>query len=411
MLKNIIMSSLNLTISSINFLQDQLSSNLPETYEDIKIHEELREEKWTSEELILNRGYPMEIHYVETEDGYVLKLFRIPASKYETNYKHKQKEAILLIHGIFDSSDGWLCNSEDKCIPLTLVKLGYDVWLGNSRGNKHSRHHKRYSSEDKEFWNFSFHEMGLYDIPAIINHIKEINKYNDKIIYIGHSQGTAQLFSALTLNLDYFHKNIKLFVALGPVASVHNMTSKILLAMEKFRIDHLFDKLSFDEVLTTDEKIKKASSWIFPKLPIIPSLILNMISDDNCKESNNLEMMPVYLSHNPGGSSLKAINHFVQCLRYKKFIKYDYGTNLNKEIYGVEEPPEYELNMINDVPIALFSGAGDKLSSPKDVLWLKQQLGNNVLIHKEYNLGHSSFLMAKDMSWFNDVIDIMELYK
>jgi pimeloyl-ACP methyl ester carboxylesterase len=411
MLKNLIMSSLNVTISSLNFLQDQLSANIHETYEDIKIHHEVKEERMTSEELILSRGYPMEIHYVETEDGYVLKIYRIPAGKEEKNYKNKQKDAVLVMHGIFDSSDGWLCNTEDKCIPFTLANLGYDVWLANSRGNKHSRFHKKYSSEEKEFWNFSFHEMGVYDLPPIINHIKKINMYNDKIIYLGHSQGTAQLFSALTMNLEYFQKNVKLFIALGPVAAVHNMTSKLLMTMEKMKIDFIFEKLSFNEILSTDDKIKKASSWLLPKLPVLTSLIINMISDDDCKECNNLDMMPVYLSHNPGGSSLKAINHFVQGMRSKKFRKYDYGVDLNKELYNSEEPPEYDLKTIYDFPIALFSGKGDKLASPKDVLWLKEQLGNNVIIHNEYNMGHSSFMMAKNMSWFDDVIEIMELYR
>jgi len=411
MIKNLIMSSLNATISSINFLQDHLSANIHESYDSMKIHHELKEERMTSEELILNRGYPMEIHYVETEDGYILKLYRIPAAKSEKNYKNKQKDAVLVVHGIFDSSDGWLCNTEDKCIPFTLANLGYDVWLANSRGNKHSRYHKKYSSEEKEFWNFSFHEMGLYDLPPIIDHIKKINQFNEKIIYIGHSQGTAQLFSALTLNLDYFKKNIKLFVALGPVASVHNMSSKLLITMEKMKIDLLFEKLSFNEVLSTDEKIKRASSWLLPKLPVLTSLLMNLISDDDCKEYNNLEMMPVYLTHNPGGSSLKAINHFVQCMRCKKFRTYDYGRETNLEIYNSEEPPEYDLKKIYDFPIALFSGKGDKLATPKDVAWLKEQLGSNVIIHNEINLGHSSFMMAKDMSWFNDVIELIELYK
>ena len=84
---------------------------------------------------------------------------------------------------------------------------------------------------------------------------------------------------------------------------------------------------------------------------------------------------------------------------------------MNMELYGLEEPPEYDLKSISDFPIALFSGKGDKLASPKDVNWLKEQLGNNVIFHDEYNLGHSSFVMAKDMSWFDNVIEIMELYK
>lgn len=405
------MSSLNLTISSLNFIQDLLTEKPQKTFEDIKLHQELQEEKMTSEELILSRGYPLEIHYVETEDGYGLKLFRIPGNKLEKDYRNKQKEAILLVHGIFDSSDGWLCNSEDKCIPFILANLGYDVWLGNSRGNKHSKHHNDYCHRQKEFWNFSFHDMGMYDIPAKINHIKKINKHSEKIIYLGHSQGTAQVFAALTMNLEYFKKNVKLFIALGPVACVHNINSLALQTMEKLMIDILFEKLSFHEVLCSDQNMNKLSSWILPKIPNVSSLLVEIISDNNSSETNNVNMMPVFLSRGPSGSSLKAISHFVQCMRSKKFKRYDYGKKENLQLYGSEDPIEYDLKSITDFPIALFSGLGDKIATPKDVYWLKEQLGNNVILHNEYDLGHIGFIMANDMSWFNDVVNILELYR
>ena len=37
-----------------------------------------------------------------------------------------------------------------------LSDLGYDVWLGNSRGNRYSRAHVTYDAiKDYDYWNFA----------------------------------------------------------------------------------------------------------------------------------------------------------------------------------------------------------------------------------------------------------------
>ena len=60
---------------------------------------------------------------------------------------------ILLQHGLVDSSDTWIVNDQDKAPGLMLADRGYDVWLGNNRGNKHSRNHITLNPDKgPEFW-------------------------------------------------------------------------------------------------------------------------------------------------------------------------------------------------------------------------------------------------------------------
>ena len=117
--------------------------------------------------------------------------------------------------------------------------------MGNSRGNKHSRNHLEIKPEAQEFWNFSFHEMGIYDIPAFIDHIISENSFSEKIIYIGHSQGTAQVHCALSENYEYMKAKIKLFIALGPVAKTHNLDSKLMHLCDFIKADKICLKLGF----------------------------------------------------------------------------------------------------------------------------------------------------------------------
>jgi hypothetical protein len=55
----------------------------------------VKEPNMTIEQLILTKGYQVEVHFVETEDGYILKLFRILPKRESLN------KAVLLQHGLF----------------------------------------------------------------------------------------------------------------------------------------------------------------------------------------------------------------------------------------------------------------------------------------------------------------------
>lgn len=89
-------------------------------------------------------------------------------------------------------------------MPLQLADRGYDVWMSNNRGTEYSLGHKTLTTDDKEYWEWSWAEMGLYDDPASISFIKEKTGH-DKIFYIGYSQGTIQMFYGLAHIEDSYY--------------------------------------------------------------------------------------------------------------------------------------------------------------------------------------------------------------
>jgi pimeloyl-ACP methyl ester carboxylesterase len=175
---------------------------------------------------IRDEGYDFEEHKITTEDGYILTAWRIPGKLKENQRLRLLRKPILLQHGLFDCSYTWLMLNSTNSLALLLAEEGFDVWLTNSRGNSFSHEHIDMEEYDSgkfysKFWDFSFHEMAVYDLTANINYIKKHTGYA-KINYLGHSQGTVQYFIQYTLNPEFIENSIDKFISTGTVVNVFN---------------------------------------------------------------------------------------------------------------------------------------------------------------------------------------------
>ncbi|MFO0117584.1 MAG: hypothetical protein ACK521_08215 [bacterium] len=117
--------------------------------------------------MVKDYNYPIERHFYETEDGYINSLFRISGPRFsnpkENLKRNEQKPVILYQHGLMDSCAGILCDGL-KSMAFFFADAGFDVWMNNSRGTCFSRQHKYLDPDvDKEYWDYSFQEMGMYD--------------------------------------------------------------------------------------------------------------------------------------------------------------------------------------------------------------------------------------------------------
>lgn len=248
--------------------------------------------------------------------------------------------------------------------------------------------------------------MGVYDIPAFLNMINKtreeeytinvnnsnmIIKANTKISYIGHSQGTTQLFSALTLNLEYYKKMLNGMIALGPVTRIKDISSTIVKFIAEHSLDKIFNIFGIQEVFNSKQEVNQFTMIICDKFNYICKEALEIVSDKNVK-NNDMDKFLVFASHFPSGTSSKNIIHFSKMIRHQKFEDFN-GS-------------QYNLNLIKDFKIALFVGKDDKLSSIQDSRYLRKQLleSNSIFFYKEYsNTGHATFFLNKDMEYIHDL--------
>jgi len=69
--------------------------------------------------------------------------------------------------------------------------------------------------------------MGDKDLPAAIDYVTASTGHS-KVVYVGHSQGTTQMFYALAHNEAYFANKVSLFLAFGPVMALNHASSDLL---------------------------------------------------------------------------------------------------------------------------------------------------------------------------------------
>lgn len=76
--------------------------------------------------------------------------------------------------------------------------------------------HETLTTKDNEFWLYDWAEMGKYDTVANVSKVKELTNM-EKILYLGYSQGTTQMFYGLSkYEEDFYADSLLKFAAFAP---------------------------------------------------------------------------------------------------------------------------------------------------------------------------------------------------
>ncbi|XP_037070287.1 lipase 3-like [Pollicipes pollicipes] len=327
----------------------------------------------TVPELIQDKGYPVEVHHVETADGYVLELHRIP----QTAGRRRPGSAVLLMHGLQDSSAAWVINPR-RSLGFMLADQGYDVWLGNNRGNRYSRKHVRLSPDSRQFWQFTADDYARYDNPAIIDYILHVTGYED-LFYIGFSSSTWSFWAMMNHDPSYNSK-VRLMVALGPVATMKYWRSIARLAVPfSGALVHTADKLGIYESLpynTLYGNLGKVFCSKHSPTVLLCALGIFLLAGWDPKQLDKASL-PQIFAHVPAGVGTRVEQQFAQHISSGRFQRFDYGKKRNLAIYGQRKPPLYFPELVT-VPVVLMWGKNDKMADKRDVAALAARLPNLV---------------------------------
>ncbi|TFY54056.1 hypothetical protein EVJ58_g9083 [Rhodofomes roseus] len=263
-------------------------------------------------------GYTHEEHVVMTKDGYLLGLHRLPFRRGEDTGRRGYstgKPVVYLHHGLLMNSEVWVCLTDPaRSIAFTLVELGFDVWLGNNRGNKYSKKSIHHNPNSTKFWNYSIDDFAWHDIPDSIEYILDVTK-EPSLSYVGFSQGTAQAFAALSIH-PQLNDKVNVFIALAPAMSPPGLHASIVDGLMKASPTLLFLIFGRRAILSS------APAWqslLYP--PVFSAVINHSLRFLFGWQSHNISPLQksAAYAHLYSFSSVKAVVHWFQIMRNAKF--------------------------------------------------------------------------------------------
>lgn len=303
--------------------------------------------------------------------------------------------------GINEPSDRLIAPHISDSLAVELANQGYDVWMGNARGSTYSLNHTHYDYRyDWRYWDFSFHEIGLYDLPAQIDYILTIRQ-RKSLAYIGHSQGNLSMFILQSFYPQWAEK-VKPFIAMAPIAFIPNVYYGTLRLIIKAlrpiittkRLNEILKGQVFPKSRTTESALDLVCvpKWSTP----ICDGILTLMTGNNLKRANH-SLTPIVAHHIPEGTSALNLLHFAQLIETGQFRAFDFGAKENFRRYGSTVNPYYPIKNIYSPDIAFIVGRTDTLSTMSNVAITKSML--NVPLMDDYVVpdliwGHADYMYA-----------------
>ncbi|XP_043481797.1 uncharacterized protein LOC122510908 [Leptopilina heterotoma] len=325
--------------------------------------------------LVTGYGYPFEVHETTTDDDYILELHRISGGRNEAQNSTAKKQVVLMMHGLIGSSASWLITGPNRSLALTLADKNYDVWLGNNRGNTYSQKHKTKLETSYDYWDFSWHEFGMHDLPAMIDYV--LNKTGaEKLLYVGFSQGCTQLMVMGSLKPEYNDK-IEFAILFAPAVFMGHTRGILTLASPITYLSmYEAEKMGYFSIGVANPRLRIFTKSFCSKDVIWQRLCLFLIFTAVGFGYDEVDRAQVdkFLAYEPAGSSWKQIIHYgFNNWNKGHFRLYDYGKKKNKKIYNSTTPPDYPLENVN-IPMVIYHGKNDYLAAPKDVELLASKL-------------------------------------
>jgi pimeloyl-ACP methyl ester carboxylesterase len=222
--------------------------------------------------------------------------------------------------------------------------------------------HRTIAPDSRDYWQFSFHEIGLYDLPAMFNYILSLTQ-KPQLFYVGHNQGTSALLVLLAMKPEFNSKilNAHLMAPIAYMDYPHPLFSlgvaETLRASDALGLFNFYSLADYANLMITTYCPDKS----FETLKFCTSLWFMLFGRNlNQTEIDPLLLfdLPTYIS--PTASTMQW-NHFLQLGISGKFQSYD-NARSNTGYNRYAQQTDYNLFNVR-VPIYLYHASEDLVVS------------------------------------------------
>jgi pimeloyl-ACP methyl ester carboxylesterase len=316
------------------------------------------------------------------------------------------------MHGFLTTGMDWVSQPETSLsLPYMLSDAGFDVWLGNTRGNVFSLGNTNMSINTTQYWDaVDLDNMASKDVPSILSYVRRESNVS-RVHWVGHSQGGGILIMALAKNPS-LKDQLDTSVLLAPGVHMQHLHVPLLKFFADHHLDTFWNKHGFDiKGLETGKyyfpgpKFQRFMEFWTGRTPLcrISTRICNAIGKIlgvNVGDPSNLDWrsMANAYKYDSGGSSFHDMMHWAQRIREDKIREFDWGSANPQHYNGSKTAPLYNLSKITGTRLAVFDGDRDLFVTQEDIASLVAEVPKeNWIEHttmKKY--AHFDFVWGKD---------------
>lgn len=176
--------------------------------------------------------------------------------------------------------------------------------MGNNRGTQYSLGHESLNAKkDREYWFFTWEEMGTKDQVATFDYILNLTKL-EKLNYMGHSEGTTQLMAGGSLLPEFFNSKINVAILLAPPAAMYYSENELFRFLSSPLLMKFLEKaaltLNFLDIIPYNWLISETASKFCSLLNgKLCELVYAAVMGREITEADNMTRDDIYLSYLP----------------------------------------------------------------------------------------------------------------